>query len=393
MQCANHQIPYGTWRLRVFQQVLNPSQAIQPTRRSFSSSTYKNQNEDKTTSSPSQQLPQSPFVTHPRRQTGRKTDIKLDPKLEGPEPLSKNPWAQALASPIRSCALTSARIPRSLMGEWGLVRKPNTEELFILPVNYLKDFLKKAPSTSEAQAPTPNAAPHPVSGSVMKTKSNRNLVYHMTNLISSLRALVEPLGTQRGRRPPVFRLVPFRWKHPQGPVTKREEGHMNWLDDMPQYVLRRMRRDLSTRLVSACQKSNVLGAANGVWSVIGLEEYSHSGLLEGLGRLAPIDGMECGAVILLGLSQNGINQGKDAKFPDSVDLPQIERGVPVFDLSVLLSESELVELRETVPHFQETALFFRPNNKAVMDLMMSLWKLKRYSTEDREMERLMKIKR
>ncbi|KAJ5116002.1 hypothetical protein N7456_000350 [Penicillium angulare] len=393
MQCANHKIPYGIWRLRVFRQVLNTSQPIQTTR-SFSSSASKNQNEDNTRP-PSQNLPQSPFVTHPRRLTGRKAEIKRDPKDEGPEPLSKNPWAQALASPVRTCALTGARIPRSLMGEWGLVRKPNTEELFILPVDYLKDSLKKASATSEARTPnaTPTPTPQPVSGSVMKTKSNRNLVYHMTNLISSLRALVEPLGTQRGRRPPVFRLVPFRWKHPQGPVTKREEGHMNWLDDMPQYVLRRMRRDLSTRLVNACQKSNLLGAANGVWNAIEMKEYSHSGLLEGVEKLAPIDGMENGAVILVGASQHGMDQKSHVEFPDSVELPQIQRGVPVFDLSVLLSEPELVELREKVPHFQQTALFFRPNNKAVMDLMMSLWKLKRYSTEDREMERLMKMKR
>ena len=62
---------------------------------------------------------------------------------------------------------------------------------------------------------------------------------------------------------------------------------------------------------------------------------------------------------------------------DSVALTQTGSKVPVFDLSVLLSESDIKKLRESHGQFQHTALFFRPEEQLGIDAMISLWKIKR----------------
>ncbi|KAJ5718227.1 hypothetical protein N7488_003873 [Penicillium malachiteum] len=388
MQCTNHRIPYGIWRLRVFHEIFGPSYKSQSSRHFSTSKPCQDESksQDETPIPPSQRLPQSPLITHPRPGPGKNLGPKLPPSTDGPEPLAKNPWAQALASPMRSCTVSGARLPRDLMGDWGLVQRPNTDDLYLLPVDYLKDSLQKNSKNGGEQEAVGKMDDTIKSG---KISTRRQLVFKMLNVIPFLRLMMKPLGRPGGKKPPVSRLIPFRWRHPQGPITQREEKQLVWMDDMPQYLLRHMRKDLSKRLVSACLQSNTLGAANSVWSVIDMQGYSTSALLQGLQGLRSVTNMECGAVILLGEEQVEGDTGVAGpeSFPESVTIPQVERGVPVFDLSVLLSTSELAELRQSVPHFQHSALFFRPNNKAVRDLMLSLWKLKQYLVEDPELER------
>ncbi|KAJ5639300.1 uncharacterized protein N7484_007162 [Penicillium longicatenatum] len=382
MDCASHRIPLGIWRLRIYHQLLSTSQRSQP-HRSFSSKTRQNQSQDGASIPPSQRLPQSPLLTRLSPGSNQKPDPKLMPEKAGLEPLAKNPWALALASPMRTCSLSGARMPRALMGEWGLVRKPNTEEMYLLPVDLLRESLEGRNTKGQNQSQNAAAAEDNSPMKARKEKFGRQLVFLMTNFMSSLRAISKPLGKTGGKKPAVSRLIPFRWKHPQGPITAREERQLVWMDNMPEYMLRHMRSKVVKQLVAACLKSNHLGAANRVWSAIEMQVYSHSALSEALDRLEPMEQMECGAVILLGGHKNENSSGS---FPKSVILSQNQRGVPVFDLSTLLSHSDLAKLREAVPHFHQSALFFRPNNKAVSELMLSLWKLKQFLENDKGFE-------
>lgn len=279
-------------------------------------------------------------------------------------------------------------MPRALMGEWGLVRKPNTENMYLLPVDLLKDSLQgKARPTNQNQSQDAITATGSNPLEIRNKNFGRQLVFLMTNFMSSLRAISKPLGKTGGKKPAVSRLIPYRWKHPQGPITAREERQLVWMDNMPDYMLQHMRRKVVKQLVAACQKSNHLGAANRVWSAIEMQGYSDMALSEGLKRLEPIEQMECGAVLLPG-GQTKVNgrESSNESFPGSVILPRSQRGVPVFDLSVLLSDSDLAKLKEAVPHFHQSALFFRPNNKAVNELMLSLWKLKQFLANDKGFE-------
>ncbi|KAJ6114573.1 hypothetical protein N7486_000351 [Penicillium sp. IBT 16267x] len=390
MDCASHRIPLGIWRLRIFHQLLSTSQRPQ-IQRPFSAKTRQNQSQDEASIPPSQRLPQSPLLTRQRPGSNQKPDPKHFPEKAGLEPLAKNPWALALASPMRTCSLSGARMPRALMGEWGLVRKPNTENMYLLPVDLLKESLEgqkaKPKGQNQNQSEDAAAATDNSPMKVRNEKFGRQLVFLMTNFMSSLRAISKPLGKNGGKKPAVSRLIPFRWKHPQGPITAREERQLVWMDNMPDYMLRHMRSKVVKQLVAACQKSNHLGAANRVWSAIEMQGYSDSALLEALNRLEPMEHMECGAVILPGgQTEADGNENNSGSFTESVILPQNQRGVPVFDLSILLSNSDLGKLKEAVPHFHQSALFFRPNNKAVNDLMLSLWKLKQFLANDKGFE-------
>lgn len=280
-------------------------------------------------------------------------------------------------------------MPRALMGEWGLVRKPNTDNMYLLPVDLLKESLERRSTkpTGQNQSQDPAAAEDNSPMKAGNENFGRQLVFLMTNFMSSLRAISKPLGRTGGKKPAVSRLIPYRWKHPQGPITAREERQLVWMDDMPEYMLRHMRSKVVKQLVAACQKSNHLGAANRVWSAIEMQGYSDSALSKALNRLEPMEQMECGAVLLLGgETEAGGSGNSSGAFPESVILAQNERGVPVFDLPILLSELDLVKLKQAAPHFQQSALFFRPNNKAVNDLMLSLWKLKQFLANDKGLE-------
>ncbi|KAJ5930006.1 hypothetical protein N7466_005499 [Penicillium verhagenii] len=383
MHCTNRRIPLGIWRLRIFHQLLSSSYKQAQTSRSFSSKIHQKPSQDDASIPPSQRLPQSPLLTRPRPGPNQATGPKPAPENASLEPLAKNPWALALASPMRTCSLSGARLPRALMGDWGLVRKPDTDDMYFLPVDLLKDSLAGGKAKAKPNNLDETQGAVSTDNSPVKARNEpfgRQLVFHMTNFLSSLRVISKPLGRTGGKRPAVTRLVPFRWKHPQGPITAREEKQLVWMDNMPDYMLTRMRSHVVKRLVAACQQANHLGAANGVWTAIEMPEYSASALPEALGQLEPIAKMECGAVLLLGDS----HLGGRGSFPDSVTLPQVQRGVPVFDLSIILSESDLMKLREDVSHFHHSALFFRPNNKAVNELMLSLWKLKQFLAEDLE---------
>ncbi|KAJ5769354.1 hypothetical protein N7520_003913 [Penicillium odoratum] len=382
MDCASHRIPLGIWRLRVFKNLLSTSYQS-PKSHSFSSQTRHNQSHNDALTPPSQRLPQSPLLTHPRRGPKQYASPKLAPAKGGLEPLAKNPWALALASPVRICTLTGARIPRDLMGEWGLVRKPRTEtssdlndtggtdqdKMYFLPVDLLKDSLNgntKFTAQDQSQDKTGSAA--------VENKKPR-LTFHMANSLSALRKIHGVFSKIKGKKPIASRMVPFRWKHPQGPITAREEKQMAWRIDMPDFILRLARRDVVKRLVAASQQSNHLGAANGVWRAIEMQGYSDLALSEAVAQMEPIDRIEYGAVLLLGRSPEVDGNENGTVFPGSVALPQTQN-VPVFDLSRLLSDSDLTTLREAAPHFQRSALFFRPNNKAVNGLLLSLWNLK-----------------
>lgn len=305
------------------------------------------------------------------------------------------------------CSATGARIPRDLMGEWGLVKNPSTEHNHMLPVGLLEDLLARktpVPSSSPApkttdqdQAQAPNTATNEQgedpfkSGSIVKPvrdeKPVRRLILRMVDRLPLLRMLALPLSKGNSKKPAVVKLLPFRWKHPQGPITAREERTLVWTEDMPEYVLRHMRRHVVRKLERARKIHRYLGAAKGVWGVLDLHEYTDAALVEALGRLEPVEREECGAVIFLGPLQDAGETGdvsfEGGSFSEDVTHPRTRSKIPVFDLSVLLSEADLENLRGTrAPHFKNTALLFIPDDRVSIETMLSLWKLKRFLAED-----------
>lgn len=134
---------------------------------------------------------------------------------------------------------------------------------------------------------------------------------------------------------------------------------------MPDFVLAHTRKEAVKRLkVASSEYRAEWDTARRVWSTVqlGLDEE----LGEALGRIEGVEHMGCGAVLVT---------ASLSSLPEYVTLPQTQTKVPVLDLSVLLSESDLEGLKAHDARFQSSALFFRPDDSLTADALLALWKL------------------
>ncbi|KAJ5111366.1 hypothetical protein N7532_001901 [Penicillium argentinense] len=399
MELASHRLSYATWRLRAFHQLLTSESQPRPFRRSISTSAPRSKEHDEAPSQtpqssnssedyipPSQRLPQSPVITHPR--SGITKVRKRRPQPKDLSDLSKNPWAVALASPIRMCSATGLRVPRALMGEYGLVRRPDSELSYMLPVDLLKDTLRKQPAVPETSTAPDTDAMHDGKSNTKKGKRgnishqvprdeklSKLLTIRMINLLPLLQALSSHLAARVGKRLGVSKIIPYRWKYPLGPLTSNDIKEIMWMQDMPEYLLRRMRQDVIKKLVGISEFYEL--DANDVWRTLDLNEYSGLAIETALGKLEPVAREAYGGVLLLGPPK--ARTTRKSSFLEDVVHPRTQTKLPVFDLSAFLTAEGMEELRVThAPHFQASALFLRPDCGASVDLMISLWKIKRY---------------
>ncbi|CAG7921739.1 unnamed protein product [Penicillium olsonii] len=413
MECLSARVPYAKWRLNAFRQLLVTSQPLTThavKRISTSRQNKMDESASKTSTEtndhvsipdsipPSQLLPQSPLIAHPR--PAHDKSRKKRPSPADASPLRKNPWAVALASPIRMCTITGARLPSELLGTWGLVREPGTELSYMLPVGLMQDSLTsnknqapdasaiEEPSASQIQPQTAATKPQmPEDGSeapeftpppIRNNRPGRQLVIRMTELLPTIQAITAPLSKKGGKKPPVMRLVPFRWKHPQGPVKPSQEKDLLWLENTPDILVRSMRNDVCKKLGAILAKYKRVGTPNGVWRALDIPQYSNAALEEALGKLEPVERMGDGCVLLLdSKSATDADSAQAERSVDSVALSQTGSNVPVFDLSVLLADTDLTSLRASHAQFEHNALFFRPEETLGVTAMIALWKMKR----------------
>jgi hypothetical protein len=106
-------------------------------------------------------------------------------------------------------------------------------------------------------------------------------------------------------------------------------------------------------------------------------------LLEGLGKMEAVEGMEQGVVLFLGdgPASDSSAGGEETTLPDLVTLPRSGSKVPLFDLTRLLSQDQLEELRAYHEKFRLPALFLTPPNELVARTILALWRLQGYVKE------------
>ncbi|KAL4870822.1 hypothetical protein BDV12DRAFT_165299 [Aspergillus spectabilis] len=413
MEHIHSRVPYAQWRLRVFRQLFHPSVSSKSTflsrrvhstgqtdtdaHKNFDTTTTKapdnhkkasNNDTAKSKTPPSQLLPQSPLLTNPNPGRVLRHRKKRQPTGADTADLSRNPWAMALASPVRQCNLTGARLPKDLLSEWGLVEQPiaapepeatpdpnsqppeqQASKLWLLPTSLLNHALEPSQKQTSGRVPP-------------------QLKLRMVNRMPLLEALNMGVGLSRKQKhTPLWPLLPMRWKHPLGPLVSSDELRIIWRGDMPNFALRMIRRETLMRLKRASDKfkrhDRPIGKPNRVWRSIDVQSpYTEKALLEGLGKMEAIEGMERGAVLILGDgSASDAGAGEETALPDLVTLPGSGSKVPVFDLTRLLSQAELEELRAYHGKFQLPALFLMPPNELVARTILALWRLQGYVKE------------
>ncbi|PGH05459.1 hypothetical protein GX51_02983 [Blastomyces parvus] len=366
---------------------------------------------------PSQLLPKSPIVA---RLEQRGSKIKPRANEQDDDRLKYNPWAQILASPVRMCVTTGARIPDKLLGQWGLVQHPETKGLWIMPVDLVKEELQRV-SVKSMPAPsseTRDGMPEhdPLLLPPPPPPRSRFPGFFMTSNGEMTDAVAKMKRSQAGR------LIPGRWKVPTGPLQRKSV--YNFRKDMSDFYLARMRERVMTWLKKA-KELRPVGEKVGSWTVLdtGMEAFGEEGLKESLRKLGDLEHVAWGAVFISRraggedtdhppsgetsaaeednlnlLSTSEVESTDESKFPEApiapgahsestkafpelpnyVALPTIGSIVPVFDLTTLLTEEQLKDLRHHADIFQHPAIFYRPGEGAPIPMISWLWNLKLY---------------
>ncbi|KAL4783526.1 hypothetical protein BJX76DRAFT_251397 [Aspergillus varians] len=412
MEHLHSHLPYAQWRLQILRRLFLPSGLSNSTflsRRVHSShnctqadpntSTPRNDNETRTDGNnnvdsiipPSQLLPQSPLIMNPHPGRALRHRKKSRPTPADLSDLSKNPWAMALATPVRMCNVTGTRMPSALLTEWGLVEQPvsgtdsdqddtflqgdqnKNSKLWLLPVGLLKDDLVDPAKDRRG----------PVSARPQLQLRILDRMPNIQTITDSARR------SRRSKHSPLAPIVPQRWKPPLGPMTAADESRLFWRLNMPDFVLRTTRQNALRRLKRA---SDSVGrrTAYKTWLSFDVQEpYSGEALLEGVikegqARQEEFDQTQDGIFFIFGEgsgSDVGATAGDFAALPETITLPGIDRKYPVFDLTQLFSQVELGEIRAHHPRFQKPAAFLRPRNELTVDAVLALWNLQGYIRE------------
>ncbi|KAL2811902.1 hypothetical protein BJX63DRAFT_265999 [Aspergillus granulosus] len=407
MERLHIRIPYTQWRLEVFRQLFsssNPLNSSFQARRAYSTgpdetettfttktkqhSNHKRRNNDspETSKRPSELLPQSPLITHPRPGPAVRHLRKRVPTAADLSRLEKNPWAMAIATPIRHCVLSGARIPKAFLTDWGVVddtpssapalesgsetisesvsvtdnkinekKVPGKSNIWLLPVGLLKDKLTVPQSTG-----------------------TNPLKLRMIDQMSILQLMTPNIHRHRNQKTlPITRLIPARWKTALGGAwTSQDDQRLCWRPDMPEFVLWSHRTHAMKSLQRVTGHVTRYDLKHGVWTSIDVQApYSEEALVEGLKRITPFERMGDGAVLVLG------NGDSMANLPEYITIPALGSKVPIFDFTRLFSKTELEEIRGYDSRFQEFAVFFRPANRRTVDAVLALWKLQGYIRE------------
>ncbi|KAI1920648.1 hypothetical protein LOZ65_003999 [Ophidiomyces ophidiicola] len=331
---------------------------------------------------------QSPVLR--RKRAREKLHEKLPRKTDF-DPLSRNPWARALASPVRMCSATHARLPKELLSCYGLVEHPQSEEPWMMPIDFLRDEMNsmalKVEQTTEVEKhsieevniegneSTVNQVPDdgtPADDPVQpKKKTSRFLKIRLANNTVLLSKL------SKGKNVHVTRsLLPHRWKTPRGPLTNKDHEKVVWREDLPEFVLTHLRKSVIRAIKNCCN----IGRDHR-WSPLDLDPKSTlaDGLTSALEKLGELKNMKCSAVLLLQASPENGNEDV-SPVQELIDLPLHGTQIPLFNLPRLFSRDNLLELREHHDLFSRDAVLLRPSGNSTVQTILGLWKLQLYLT-------------
>ncbi|KAH8768591.1 hypothetical protein BGZ57DRAFT_766090 [Hyaloscypha finlandica] len=262
--------------------------------------------------------------------------------------LGKNPYARALATPLRRCALTCNALPSFFLQDFNLMAHPETGNPWYVPRSLAK---YKGPTVSEKEI---DADLEPKEEKV-QTSQTQQISAESTAVLGY--SGIWKKTDQKDERP------------------REKTGTARWRSDMHEFVLNLMRRRILEDLV------RVTNSKRGY--VVGC-----SGWEDALAK------PQVGAFLWTG-GDGELDEGQNIP-PEfaTLDVPagrkeeSRTRKVPVHNLRRFLGKDKLAELREKLPSgiFEREVVVLR-RKQYVVDLEMQLWKMQGYLAEYRELYR------
>lgn len=319
--------------------------------------------------------------------------------------LQYNPYAQALASPIRTCYVTGARLPTAFLNRWGLIQHPDTKNYWLMPTSLLETELGQVDEDNhddnedgkeDSRRETPVRNPKRKKRVTPAYLRRTTRPMYISNNITIFHSLAQIQQNAVARN-----LIPLAWKAPNGPITKFAERKAVWREDMDDYVLKRLRVVATKQLKRAvvflshpvdrpgCVALN-LGEKGGIEALkeaLNQMELKNDFTIWGAVLIVQPRGVKSTPQPIQETADEDItspsssspdNASQHYDFPDTVSLPKVNVRVPIFDLTKLLAKEDLDELARSLPYFQEGALFLQPGKTLPMKVILKLWALKSY---------------
>ncbi|KAL2263290.1 hypothetical protein VTK26DRAFT_7480 [Humicola hyalothermophila] len=345
--------------------------------------------ESKTVTTPVATLPVSPIMDpsfHEIRQRYRRPKQRPAKSIYKPTKfqrlLARNPYAQALATPVRRCPVTSTALPKFFLQRFNLASHPETGNPWIVPQDLDSKVPRAAatqpeeeqePSTSEPEESSPAASPHSpsepattrkrLSGSAPAPASSRRQHRGPSCYVLARQRLLQEFRAERSEFFRADRRRLFRISD-RGPTHLTPAlGAATWRDDMDAVLLELMRR----RVVEGLLHFAGMVEREGRKYVVRCREWDE---VKGLKHR--------GCLLVLG---GGMRDGGGGGVPrlSTMEIEGVRFGgrLAVHDLETLLGEEHTARLRKESALLGEGELFLL-GRRATIKLQMLLWKLQGY---------------
>ncbi|KAK1770703.1 hypothetical protein QBC33DRAFT_512439 [Phialemonium atrogriseum] len=297
----------------------------------------------------------------PESPTQQKT--KFQRKLE------RNPYAQALASPIRHCSVTGVVLPRYFLQDFNLVTHPETGQPWWISPSLTSDEKPRTPAeqTSELREDSPVRPQESETGTQApkgkKPAGPTGYVLSRQQLLKEFQEGSRFLYSKAHQK----RLLRQNNPHRVGSVLKRAV----WREDMDSFLLELMRRRIVEGLLyfsELCEREDRKYLIRcGSWEEI--KSHDHRGCVLWLGQDTSAPQVD--------RSDQQAQTG-----PGQLATLDIEGGrfggkLAVHNLRNLLGEDHLARLKESSNVLREGNLFLLGRRRTV-ELQLKLWKLEGY---------------
>ncbi|KAI1398508.1 hypothetical protein F4819DRAFT_498709 [Hypoxylon fuscum] len=291
-----------------------------------------------------------------------------------------NPFAKALATPVRMCALTRTRLPSFFLQDFNVVAHPETDRPWLIPHSLLPEEPSKAKEDTEiseaiheeiqkstedanstAAASTGDELPQGPSTYVLARK----------DLLSS----ISVKGSGYERAAAFITGASPRYRHLAGKAV--------WRADMDTYMLDLLRRDVVADLLYLSRLCTD-EARHYVVKCWGWDDVQHK---------------HKGAVLWFGEPAENAASGSDQKTTASRDEPGLfatfdfqrtdthgktsTTGVAVHNMPVLLGPEQAARVRQEATALKDGAIFMLAGRRTAK-LQLKLWKLQGYLADYRD---------
>ncbi|OAQ98434.1 hypothetical protein LLEC1_02578 [Akanthomyces lecanii] len=301
----------------------------------------------KTIHTDSGELPMSPLFD-PAWIKSRKRQTKEPPRPANGQfqkHLERNPFARALATPMRYCAVTKTHQPRYFLQRFDVVRHPETKQGWLAPANDAYSHIQR---NEEVRANGLAAVAAQSSGGQDEAAAR------VTGYVASQKSVFEALSG------PNKRLRGALLARRAGMAVSPEATTPVWRHNMSEVVLQNMRSEAASELVRRAAVANF----KFVQPCAKWEDIKHV--------------ERRGCILWLPRAQDEVAARQHATF--DVDGANYGSKMAVHNLVWLLGEAESARLRSESEMFQHNELLVLKSwpTKTMVQLHLLLWKLQGY---------------